>query len=662
MGNFMKREKLTVGLKKSIVVWGMMLFMAIPYQADAYRFKVGDFDVSFDSTFSIGGSIRVEDRNADLIGKSNNEDLFGDANDPNTVTGDQDIFDYDDDEIEGNLITKLPRGAWNPNGDDGNLNFDTGFFSQVIKGVHEFEIKKGNFGVFTRANWFYDHYLMSESDDMRVDVMDNDDAKDNHGYDIDILDYFFYSRFEVSRFPVALRVGSQVINWGESALMRHGLNVSNPLDAAKFRAPGAEVKDALVPQGSIFFSVGLTNNISFESYYQYEWEATVVDSPGTYFSTSDVAGAGGEYLQLGFAQFADYHNVDKNSLLNTSKYFVVRRAENKNASDTGQHGLKVTWFAENLNETEFGFYYSNYHSHTPILNMFSFPNSTFVPEYRFVYPEDIQLYGMSFNTLLPFGIACGGEVAYRKDEPYQIDGVEMSFKLLETLQVPGIVLGFPTIPLINPYAGVSQISGSYNEGEEIKGYIRLDSFNYDINFTKFFFNILGADQITTLLEIACTKILDMPDRDVLRLETPGTDRSGNSSREYKDASGNIVNKWTNRADPLAKEGYQPASDFADDFSWGYALIVKATFNDVFLGVNISPLISLRHDVSGTAPSSAGTFIEDRKTISLKLGFDYRQNWSWDIGYIMYTGGDGSTGTSNMLEDRDYISFNLKYSI
>ena len=44
----------------------------------------------------------------------------------------------------------------------------------------------------------------------------------------------------------------------------------------------------------------------------------------------------------------------------------------------------------------------------------------------FYYPEDIQLYGFSFNTNVG-ETAIAGEIAYRKDEPLQIDDVEILY-------------------------------------------------------------------------------------------------------------------------------------------------------------------------------------------------------------------------------------------
>src|SRR5690606_41013823 len=39
------------------------------------------------------------------------------------------------------------------------------------------------------------------------------------------------------------------------------------------------------------------------------------------------------------------------------------------------------------------------------------------------YPEDIQLYGLSFSTILPTGTTLSGELSYRPNMPIQISAV-----------------------------------------------------------------------------------------------------------------------------------------------------------------------------------------------------------------------------------------------
>jgi hypothetical protein len=53
------------------------------------------------------------------------------------------------------------------------------------------------------------------------------------------------------------------------------------------------------------------------------------------------------------------------------------------------------------------------------------------------------------------------------------------------------------------------------------------------------------------------------------------------------------------------------------------------------------------------------FLEDKKSASLSFTFDYLNKLSATVGYNAFWDG---VGTTNALSDRDFVSFNLKYSI
>src|SRR5690606_4959054 len=42
------------------------------------------------------------------------------------------------------------------------------------------------------------------------------------------------------------------------------------------------------------------------------------------------------------------------------------RDQDREPSDSGQYGIAARWYSEDLNNTEFGFYFMNYHSRLPI--------------------------------------------------------------------------------------------------------------------------------------------------------------------------------------------------------------------------------------------------------------------------------------------------------
>jgi len=352
----------------------------------AIGFSFGDVEGNLDSTFSVGASFRVESRDYNLIGKANQPEF---VNDP---------FQY----TEKDRAYKLqfgsgeePPGLWSCNGDDGDLNFDKGVISEQVKVTTDLSLKYMDYGFFMRGMFFYDLYLMSESDDMRVDIMDNEDAKDLIGRGIDLLDAFVYYNTYIGDIPFSIRAGRQVINWGESTYIPHGISESNPIDVGKLRSPGAELKEAYIPVGSIWTSIGFSETINMEAFYQYEFERMIPDAPGSYFSTNDFIGEGGNWIQSGFQHpdlkpnFDDpMHNIngvyipaprsdsgqvdiDRAATLNQFPYqfnHVCERLEDNEASNNGQFGLKFSWFAEQLNYTEFGFYFLNYHSRRPVIS------------------------------------------------------------------------------------------------------------------------------------------------------------------------------------------------------------------------------------------------------------------------------------------------------
>jgi hypothetical protein len=178
--------------------------------------------------------------------------------------------------------------------DDGNLNFgknDT--FSKIIKGVHDIQLSKDNWGIFARVKYWYDKELKDESrahghspnNYVPGAVLNDNDFADFAKFSgIELMDAYFYTRFDVAQAPVEFRLGRQVISWGESTFIQGGLNSTNPFDVNALRRPGAELKEGLLPVGMAYMNAGISENFNFEVFYQYEWEKTQIDGCGTYFS------------------------------------------------------------------------------------------------------------------------------------------------------------------------------------------------------------------------------------------------------------------------------------------------------------------------------------------------------------------------------------------
>ncbi|MGX5201297.1 DUF1302 domain-containing protein [Aliikangiella sp. IMCC44632] len=600
-----------LNISKAVVAVSLALSAVTSVQA--IELNTETWSGSWDTTVSAGMSWRAEDRDEKRIGHAN---LLGLG--PGELSA-----------IPGSN-QELTRGAWSNNGDDGNLNFDKGqMFSRVFKVTTELGMEHDSgFGFFVRGSAFYDVEL--NQDPWRRPKPISDAALDEQGKDMRLLDAYVYKTFDFGDGVLQARAGRQVISWGESTFIQHGLSEINAVDVTALRVPGSELKEALLPVNTLWSSLDLTSTLSLEAFVQFEWEKFRTDEPGTYFATQDFTGESGTDIHLGFSQYGE-----------GTPGTIARRLDDKDAKDDGQFGVKLAWLAEDLNYTEFGFYYVNYHNKRPIISA-NAHNGTEVTGF-FEYLENIQMYGFSFNTSTDSGISIAGEMTYRQDEPLQVDDVELLFATLEPVG---------SIP-----SGTSQIPGGASPGDEISGYRLFDTVQYQATFTKFMGPTFGADQWVLLAEIGANQIMDMPEQSELRFNAPGTNRSGNPDRAGRGLGFvDPTSPCSIGGVPVECEGVE-TNNFADDFSWGYRIVSKWDYTDVFYGWNVAPRIVYQHDVSGTTPGPISNFVEDRKAVTLGVGFDLQAKWKADIGYSAFFG----AGTANLMGDRDFLAANISYS-
>jgi len=701
---------------KSVLAAGIgaaLSTLVIP-AAHAVSINWGEVEGSFDSTFSAGISIRTEKRDY------NNQ--IGKVNNPNNGL---DWSNYSAFNNPKYLSTELfnKSGSYSSNGDLANLAWARGdAFSQTIKGLHELDLSYRNYGLFVRGMYYKDFALDSGLDYNRelgigtntersIDVCRDGAAADTACSDVRLLDAYITADYDWGSVPVSFRVGQQVISWGESALISHGISSINAVDVGRLRTPGAELKEAFIPQGMISFSAGLTDNLSMEVFYQYQWEPIVVPVGGTYFASNDFVSEGGQFnaIQLGFNSNPDMDfdfivsemvklsqiittdpsltAAQKGSLMLAYPTKATLKLEDEPAKDDGQYGIKFSYFVE---DTEFGFYHMNYHSRRPIISGQAADftagaigadlttlatlaatggiidadvvNSlkTF-SKAKIVYPEDIKLFGLSFNTTIG-DTSVAGEIAHRVDEPVQIDDVELLFAAMPQQLANAVADRYKTA---NPgsnltcadaavqaidtsgfcfFEGISQMD-TVEPGGNADGFLLLDTTQAQVNFTHLVGPTFGADNLVLFAEIGGIWIHGMPTADELRLNGPGTSRSG--SYEGKEA---VIIKTHNGAE---------TNPFPTDFAWGYRLVAKTEHNDVYAGVNASLKLIFSHDVDGTTPDPIFLFNEGSKSIGASVTFDYQNRWSATVGYNTFWGGKGTT---NAMEDKDFASFSIKYSI
>jgi len=545
--------------------------------------------------------------------------------------------------------------------DDGNLNFgknDT--FSKIIKGSHDIQLSKDNYGFFARVKYWYDKELKDESRPHGHSPngytpgapLNDDDFADFAKFSgIELMDAYFYSSFDIGQAPVEFRLGRQVISWGESTFIQGGLNSTNPFDVNALRRPGAELKEGLLPVGMAYINAGVSANLTIEAFYQYEWEKTQIDGCGTYFSGADFAADGcfavtiavpdRQALAGGF--FADRRAYDNNP--DTS-----RRGDGE-PDDGGQYGFALRYYAAELNDTEFGLYFMNLHSRLPLINAIrtAIPESVgsvFIPSaldptdgalsalnpsYRIVFPEDLQYYGASFATNIG-GTAVSGEISYKPDTPIQINGPEL---------LNGVLSESPLFP----YSSRVLAAG---RGEEIRGYDEFDVTQMQITALHFFERVLGASRLTVIGEagIIFTDGIEDADQRYGRNSVFGLgdfDLGGGTNCTNLQAAGAIG------ADCEA-DGY------VTDSAWGYRIRGVLEYTNVFAGISLKPTIDWQHDVNGYSPDPGQQFNEGAKSFGVSLEALYQQKYSMTLGYRAFSG-----GSHNILEDKDFLSLNFAVS-
>jgi Protein of unknown function (DUF1302) len=717
-------------------------------------FESGELSGSLDTTVSMGSSSRVQRKDADNIGIANGGTAFS------------------------------------TNNDNGNLNHSRGVYSTLTKFTTELDVNYKNFGLFFRGNGFKD--FSSRSTD-RTALTEKADRLVSHN--INLQDLYAWADFDIGNMPLQVRVGEQVISWGESTFIQNSINTINPVDVTKLRTPGSELKDALTPVGIAWASLGITDNLSVEGYYQYDYERIITDPDGSYFSTNDLAGPASNKLFLGFGDVSDLGTIIPGptsiaasttaALAATSALYAAGGSDGLNTTfdsaprsldvrpgNGGEFGVAMRLFAPKLNDTEFGLFFVNYHSRLPIisaraptaagignsgvaaisstcnaaaiatiagsptaaaltagcesvlpagsvagivgaavgggpsaspldtapivaatiagsaipaafgadagagaaadgancatlaaLNPTSLTGFTgftgsaaqfglqcgLTPaintaNYFVEYPEDIQLLGLSFNTQLgASGVALQGEYSFRHDVPLQIDVQELLLAAGTALNNNPVLAASATV------AGTianNQITGGaiLAPGTLIPGFILRNVSQVQMTATKVFGPTMSANTAVLVGEVAVTHIHAMPDKDVLRLESPGTHTTGNPF--HAGASGFHAGKAA-----------ELDEDFADATSWGYQVRGGLQYLNAIGPVNVLPRFAWRHDVSGISPGPGGNFLEDRKALSLGVGFTYQNDWRADLSYTNFFG----AGRHNPLRDRDFASFSISYS-
>jgi hypothetical protein len=576
----------------------------MPTRVAAKGFRMGEVEGLVDVALSYGILARAEDRDEDFIGIAN-----------------------------GGTLPSV-------NNDDGDLNWDPGPVSNMVRVNADLTLVWRNFGAFIRGYGFYD--FATELDErVRTDL--SGDARDLVGAGGALQEYYLSARVTAAGIPLKLRIGNQVINWGESTSLRFGVDIVNPLDLVALFQPATTGRDLFIPQGMIWGAVNVSEDVAIEGFYQYDWEPVELPPVGWYFSVDDLIGGDGlNYAMAGAGQYSDL-GTDLDAAfglppgtLGFDPFFMrIPAAARYEPRNQGQYGFTVQAFVPALNASKIAVHFVNYHSRLPLISGFTADREAidatsqaavdaraaaleaqglgpegamdaaetlaigdFANETRYFasYPEDIRMLGVSFNTAtLRRGTLVAAELSHHFNWPVQIPKEEV------------LTASLSPIEFTDEFGQTSL--GRFGAGEVVPGFADSGKTQLSVNLGQLFGRRLGASQSLLSVDFNWVHLHDLPE-----------------------------------------------SHPQDDDSWGYRLVGRLTYDGVLGGLTLQPYAVWAHDVSGDTPGPGGAFLEGRKSVTVGLAVNYTNRWTADLAYAAFLGDN----PLDLTADRDFVRFNVRY--
>lgn len=293
-------------------------------------------------------------------------------------------------------------------GNDGNNNFQKGSITtNRLSALFESKLTKGESGFVLTGSTFYDQSYRRPTGYDGSSMPNTPppynrftyEAKHYNGGYSRMLDTYAFTTLNLGEGrKLDLRVGRQVVNWGEANYFANISGAQGPFDGGKSDIPGTEVKEAILPEDQVSASLQLSSNLMLLAHWQYGFHPTLIPPVGAFQSTDDVLGPGGSCMGA-------YRDAKTCSGL--------ARMEDKRPKDAGQWGVGGRYRISN--ETELGLYYLNYNDRSPAL--------IFSPDfesYHVRYFDDVKMLAGTVST--SFGkIAAYGELSYRQDTPVMVN-------------------------------------------------------------------------------------------------------------------------------------------------------------------------------------------------------------------------------------------------
>ena len=547
------------------------------------------------------------------------------------------------------LVSAGNGGGTGINGnDDGNLNFKKGsVFSAVAKVDAEMTIKKGGMGLVLGGKGWYDQRLKDKgvNHGSNANAYVQGDSLDDSRFDSGtkftntaLGNAYAFGSFDItSSTYLSVKVGNQVVNWGQS-LFISGINNFGAFNAPEANRAGAQVKDILLPIPQISANLSFGGGFSVEAFYQLAWKKTLLDGCGTYWSLNDTLNCSNRAITGGSVGAGN--RTDRNLFVGVPNYIADVGADLK-PKDDGQFGLSSTYTIESI-DTEFGLYYVNYHARTPIISLLKADSSgslsvwgglsgnpPAVPGTQLFWDysaENIHALGLSASTVVK-GWSLMGEVSHTRDIPVQINSVD--------LLVARLGAGLPSL---------SARLGRAEDGGVFHGFDLKNKTQLQMSTVKIFPSIAKSEALSLVGEVAFQHRSGIgdPNTSTRYGRSLGFGYAGSAALPCANAVAAGIQTSTT-SPHCENKGYATSN------AWGYRILAELSYPSLFLGVNVKPRLFISHDVSGYAADS--TFIEDRVKLSLGTRFEYNKQYYADLSFTGFNRG----ADYDQMHDRNFFA-------
>lgn len=593
---------MTVKLTRVLLVAVLTaLFTDVAY---AFRFQASEsVDGNLDMQLTLGAGMRQSKQSPNLVG------------DPTRVAG--------------------ANTAVSSNGDDGDLNYKKyDLFTTYLKFTPELLLRFPNgYKFMARGTALYD---FKATDTRRTDLSEG--ATQAVARDVRLLDLWVSKDMQIGGQRNRVRVGNQVINWGESIFALGGINATNTFDLQKLSIPGTQLKEAILPAPMVSVESGLGGGINVEAYYQFAWYENRLPPVGTYFSVADILGAGrgGLWGRGGTGgrqplflngnptspDFVNFGGLDPAADPTQANTLAVPFAGDKRAKDSGQYGVAMHYKPESL-RMDFGLYFLNYHDKMPVLNTLA--DGRLQWEYR----ENRKLYGASTNFALG-DWAVGIETSYRPKEAVALSSCYGQGGELDLITNGPVGINCPS--WIDQKKWQTHLTGILLMTPGDHGW---------------FLDLLGAQTAAFTGEAVWINFPGVSPNKRYNRTIDGVPVTQVPAAGYGFWEGPAVTRDIG-AGPLP---YKTAAGQGTANSYGYTLDFNWTYdNKVINGWQVVPGLTFFHAVKGFTPTLTANYFEGAKSLNFYLLFNQNPPSRWQVG-LNYT---NYFGNNQLLADRDFV--------